>query len=252
MQAVVGSVWLLLGCACMAGCAYLIWEDNYFGVILLWPGAVLSQFGIATIWCPHIGVKLLGKDATGFIPVYRAVIFFPFLLVAWIWWLIRYVILVCKKEPAYDKVWDNVYVGRYPLFSGFPENTELVVDLTTEMYGMKSKNPACRYVVAPALDTCAPSADVWLNAIKEIIDTRLLSPSSDIYVHCAYGHGRSGITVAAAMVRIGTCASFETALQHLRETRPSINWQPSQENAAFDLIGLPTELPEVFMPNEAG
>ena len=255
MNIVVGTVWILLGCACMAGCGHLVWEGKYEGLILFWPGAILGQFGICHIWCPQIGVMMLGKSSNGFIPLYRTVIFLPYLLCAWLWWLIRYAVLLCKNEPAYDKVWDNVYVGRHPVFSGFPENTGLVIDLTTEMYGIKPKdNPGCRYMVAPALDTCSPDPEAWHSVIKEIIDTKLTMPSTIIYVHCAYGHGRSGITVAAAMVRTGVCANFEIAAGHLKGERPSINWQPVQEFAALQLIDplTTTELSDIMLPPEAG
>ena len=245
-----GIVWIAIGLAVL-GLAVLLhlllFCDARYGFLLyimLWPAGVLIFIGIAHICFPKRGVKILGKSTTnGSLPWLQSTLFFPYLLSAWIGWAVRCAYLRIKREPICSKVWDGVYVGRYPLFSSrIPDEVTVVVDLTTEFPGVYGER---EYYGCFAFDTDTPDPTEWYAVATQI--AKCHAKGEKILVHCAYGHGRSGVTAALAMLLASEppkdVSSFEAARTFLRQGRPCIQWYPRQQAEAQTALDMKAAVP---------
>ena len=58
------------------------------------------------------------------------------------------------------------------------------------------------------------------------------------YVHCANGHGRSGLFAAMLLVYDGHCKTIDEALIVMRQQRKVLNWQPHQQHVAEQALEL--------------
>src|SRR5438046_497691 len=62
-----------------------------------------------------------------------------------------------------------------------------------------------------------PEARAFLHVVQTI-----LASSQPVYIHCAQGHGRSAIVVAAVLIAKGLASDVESAERLIRERRPSV------------------------------
>ena len=57
-----------------------------------------------------------------------------------------------------------------------------------------------------------------------------------MYIHCANGHGRSGVFAAIMLVARGLLSDLDEAKKYLKEKRSVINWQEHQQDVAEDVL----------------
>lgn len=135
------------------------------------------------------------------------------------------------REHAFDRIASNVYLGCRLHHSDAPTLARLgvcsVLDVCAE-FGETEPLRRLRYLSLPVLDTDASSLKTlqigadWLQQETAI---------GSVYVHCALGHGRSALFVAAFLLQSGRVRTPDEAVAFIKEQRPGIKLHPKQRTA---------------------
>lgn len=176
----------------------------------LWPAI---SFAVVASGYLYFGPCVYGKSAQGTLSPFNQLLLLPYLVYLWAAW---YLLRLIKQETAYDQLSDSIYIGRRLLGREFPSHMEHVIDLTCEFSEPKPLRDA-NYHSFQVLDGFVPSPeqlDLWV--------TEAATFSGDIYIHCAEGHGRTGLFAAALLVKKGQFQSVEEALSFVKSKRPLV------------------------------
>ena len=239
---VLGGVWVFLGFVFGGLLLLLLFTADSdaspprwpWALVLVWPAAALVFVGVLHAVVPAAGVRLMGKcPEQGRLSPPRVLLLLPYYALAWVWWALRVGVLSCLRgEALHTEVWDGVHVGRYPVVASWlPDGVDVVVDLTAEFPGVTREG--VEYIGCFAFDTDTPDPEEWFLAATTVAARR--REGKRVLVHCAYGHGRSGVTAALAMLLCPAqtdVKSFEEAAAYLKARRSCIHWYPHQEAAA--------------------
>ncbi|MHA3774767.1 phosphatase [Verrucomicrobiota bacterium sgz303538] len=171
---------------------------SLWGALLIWLGVDFVLLGIAHFRGAH---GVFGKRPDGTLPVWGWLLFLPLLIyTAGVWHLIR----LFSREPRINRVSDDLVVGRRLLAHEYPGQFTNYIDLTAEFEEPRSVRQADGYLAFPILDASAPSPE----ALREVVAR--LRPGRT-FVHCAQGHGRTGLFAMAVMLSSGACAMWRRA-----------------------------------------
>ena len=164
---------------------------SLWGVLLIWLGTNFVLLGIAHFRGTH---GLFGKRPDGTLPVWSWLLFFPLLIyTAGVWHLIR----LFSQEPRINRVSDNLVVGRRLLAHEWPRGFYNYIDLTAEFEEPRPlRQSRNRYRAFPILDASAPTPEALREAVLRL-------SSGSTFVHCAQGHGRTGLFAMAVMLSSG-------------------------------------------------
>lgn len=187
--------------------------------LLLW--ASLS-FALAGLGYLGLGPRVFGKREDGSLRWPAAVLAAPYLAFGWCaWQAVR-----LGPEETWNRVAPWLYLGRRPARDELPEEVTTVVDLTAEF-------PVNRRILGERGYLCLPTLDAHVpddQALASLVD-RALERGGVLYVHCAYGHGRSALVAAAMLLRRGEAAGPDEAVARLKAARPRVKLSPSQRAA---------------------
>lgn len=179
-------------------------------LLVFWPAA---SFAVVASGYFHIGPSVFGKSADGKLALANQIVLLPYLLYLWsVWRCIR----IVKRESASDWLTEDIVIGRRLLSHECPDSIEHVVDLTcefTEPKALRSRS----YQSLRILDTSVPSLKQlrrWVNQSSELTGT--------LYIHCAEGHGRTGLFAAALLLQRGDCSSPAEAISFIQNKRPLV------------------------------
>lgn len=182
-----------------------------------WTG---GSFALVALGYAHtrLGASVLGKRANGRIAPLHKLLLFPYLAFTWtVWHLYR----LLDRTPATHRIADDLVVGRRLLPHELPGEFAHYVDLTAEFEEPKSIRNHASYFSLPVLDADVPGKLALRAACQRMAVGR-------VYVHCAQGHGRTGMFAAALLAERGVVTSASQALNLLRQQRPGINWNARQ------------------------
>lgn len=205
----------LLGCALIGfGATRRDWL-----ISLVWLGGNFLALGIAY---GRGSYRVLGKRSDGTLSRSRRLAFLPFLIfTAAVWHLAR----LFSREAARNAVAHDLVVGRRLLPAESKEDFDNYVDLTAEFAEPDPIRRSPGYVCFPILDGAAPAPEALRTAVSSLRPGRT-------YVHCAQGHGRTGLFAVAILLTRGTVGTVEDALQVLQRARPGIRLNSEQLNCA--------------------
>lgn len=204
------------------------------GALLLGLGLVQGGWMLLAVWLglnflalafahlrgnPH----LFGKRADGSLPLWSWVVFFPLLALTLLLWHLGRL----STEAKWNKVNDQLFVGRRLLGAEVPDAFENYVDLTSEFSEPGIIRRGKGYRLFPILDASAPTAEALLAFVKS------LGPGKT-FIHCAQGHGRTGLVALAVLMVSGAAENVESGLQTLKAARPGINLSKKQLQCAED------------------
>jgi hypothetical protein len=183
----------------------------------IWLGIDFLILGIAHGRGAH---GVLGKRTDGTLPGWSWMLFLPLhLYTIGLWHVVR----LLGREPACNVVTDKVVVGRRLLPSEQVGEFENYVDLTAEFAEPGAVRRSESYRSFPILDGAAPSAEALRAAIAQLRPGRT-------FIHCAQGHGRTGLFTVAVLLQQDGVQSLEGALQMLRSARPGIQLNQLQRD----------------------
>jgi protein-tyrosine phosphatase len=217
--------------------------SNYFFLLFLWPATNNLLFSIAYLFNGDLGLCMLGKSSkTGKLSPISTFFFFPSLLSMYLFWRVKHCIL---GEPICEMVHDGIWVGRYPIdidvnderFQNLPLTH--VVDLTAEFPSKDSFHGKLKYLNAPSLD-CLLAHEKDLVKCLDIVCKAHMNSSTNTctYVHCANGHGRSGLFAGMMLVVLKQCVNLDESKIYMRRKRKCINWQKHQQIVAENALKM--------------
>lgn len=190
------------------------------GWLLLWPAL---SFAIVALAYAGVGARAFGKQPDGRMRPWAVFALLPYLLLTWgTWHLARR----SSRERVFDEVVPGVLVGRRLLPGELPSGVTAVLDLTSEFIEPECIRGACRYVSLPILDASTLPVERVSPVLRELATLPGL-----LYVHCAQGHGRTGMIAAALLVARGDAPDAKTALARVQQARPGVRLSAHQERA---------------------
>ena len=191
-----------------------ILERGWF-LIAVWLGGNFLVLGVAHSRGSH---RVFGKRADGTLPLWSWLVFLPLLLyTTMVWHLIR----LFSREPAHSVVTEQLVVGRRLLPSEFQGEFDNFVDLTAEFSEPSSIRHSPSYRSFPILDGGAPTPEALRAAVASLRPGRTV-------IHCAQGHGRTGLFALAVLLSSGIARNVEDGLQMLTKARPGIRLSKGQ------------------------
>ncbi|MGV3605142.1 MAG: hypothetical protein ACO1RA_01960 [Planctomycetaceae bacterium] len=157
-------------------------------------------------------------------PISSSLFLFPYLIFAYSVWTLQ---VLFSKESAFDVVNDSLIVARRLHSSEYPEGVTLICDLTAEFCDPFAIRKLDAYYPAPILDggTLMPYELTFL--VRELA----LQPGGRLLIHCANGHGRTGMVAAAWLIGYGFAKNVDEALEQLQKVRPGIHLRTLQRKA---------------------
>jgi len=197
-------------------------------LLLLWPGA---SFLIVAMAYLTGDVRYFGKRRDGTRHWLAGFALWPYLLLAKIVWSTQ---VALSRESATDVVNDRLVVSRRLRDAEFPADVTHVLDLTCEFVEPRATRRRLRFTCIPLLDAGAATPEALISeacALPPPEDGRLL-------VHCANGHGRTGMFAAVWLVAHGYATSATDAIQMLQSVRPAIALRRRQRDAVTEAVRL--------------
>lgn len=189
--------------------------------------ASLVSFLVSIASHPYINLPLLlGKSSDGSFPIWSRIMFSPYLYFVRLFSTLR---RLTSGEPPYSEVCDGLFVGGWPSsLEKLPPGNPAVIDCTCEL-PRKKEVSGLAYLCVPIWDTRAPQPAEIESAVRWACRKR--SQNIPIFVHCAYGHGRSVAVMCALLVALGLAEDWKNAEKMIRERRPYIRMNSLHRNA---------------------
>ncbi len=202
-------------------------SDGNLYLLLLWPSASMGIVGFAYLFNNQ---KVFGKNEKGKLGIFNLLFLFPYIIyLSGIWRLLR----LLKSENAVDRIDENLYIGRRLLSAELPDNIITVVDLTCEFSEPRKIINNTDYKNFKILDASAPNPEILTDFVKKL--SRI---NNTIYIHCAEGHGRTGLVATLLLVAKGKADTFQEAYEILKNKRPLIRLKRIQKKCAEKCVDL--------------
>ena len=141
------------------------------------------------------------------------------LYVSAVWHVVR----LLSREPKTSVLNDDIVLSRRLLGHELPEGIASVVDLSceftepTERWGLQS------YLCHPMLDGTGSTSDEIRELANEII--KMPKP---LLIHCAQGHGRTGLVAAAVLIVSDRAQTAADAISIIQAVRPGVELNKAQ------------------------
>ncbi|KAM3685147.1 hypothetical protein ACJW31_11G096300 [Castanea mollissima] len=189
--------------------------------------ASLVDFLVSIASLPSIDLPLLlGKNPDGTFPIWSKIMFSPYLNFVRGFSALR---RLKSGEDPYSEVSEGLYVGGWPYSPDkLPPGNPAVIDCTCELPRMLEFSGHA-YLCIPAWDTRAPKPADIATAVRWACRKRALN--RPVFIHCAYGHGRSVAVMCALLVALGKAEDWKNAERLIRERRPYIHMNALQHMA---------------------
>jgi hypothetical protein len=225
-----GFVFGVLAAAVAWGClgAGSVW----LRILLGWSS--LAFLGIALAYGLR-SPRLLLKRRDGRLRCWSWLLFWPYHVVSH---LSLALYRLSAREAPFHEIRPGLFLGsclrpRDALRLGQP-GTVAVLDLTSEFTEVEILRRSGRYTCLPLLDHTAPSRSELESAVA-LIREHLAHPP--VFVHCAVGHGRSALVVAAFLLSQGSAITLQAAVACLKSKRPGVRINAAQMNRLREFAG---------------
>ena len=183
--------------------------------LLLW--SALS-FGIVSLGYAGVGPRIFGKGRDGRIPLPLKLLNLPYLVYTWaVWHLCR----LLSREASFNQIDDELVIGRRLLAKEAPEGFDHYVDLTAEFEEPAAIRARPSYRCLPILDASVPS----LSELKSVVEN---AAAGRAFVHCAQGHGRTGLFALALLLHRKRVQTIEEGIGLLQSFRPAVRLNRTQ------------------------
>ncbi len=192
-------------------------------VALAW---VSIAFGWVAISYALNGTITNKKNGTIFLGT-RIILAPYFLLLYSIWFLQG---LLGSEETYHRLVPIEVYLGRYT--TDIPDDVTLLVDLTSEF---ETQTGNFESISVPSLDAVGPGVDELDWVVNKIIENEGMT-----YLHCASGHGRSGLVAASLLIAERVVETGPEAIAYLKEIRRGVGLSRAQERTLEKWLAIET------------
>jgi hypothetical protein len=189
-------------------------ERDWF-LVAVWLGGDFLVLGLAHQRGSH---RVFGKRPDGTLPLWSWLLFLPLLIYTTVVW---HFVRLFSREAARNEVTERLVVGRRLLPFELEGEFDNIVDLTAEFSEPPTIRSSPAYRSFPILDGAAPTPEALGVAVASLRPGRT-------FVHCAQGHGRTGLFALAVLLRSGVIGSVEDGLKLLSAARPAIRLNKEQ------------------------
>ncbi len=218
----IGSLYLLLAAAF---CLVAVLTCGA-GWILLWPGGCFAMVALTYyVRAPWA----LGKSDTGQISRRHRFALWPYFLFCQIVWS---VLTTFRKEDPFNEISPGIVIGRRLLAREYPGCFDQVIDLTAEFTEPVAVRTAGDYRSFPILDASVPSARRLIDFVRSLDNLH-----GTTFIHCAVGHGRSGMFCAVLLLAKQRADTPDEALQMIYANRPGV-WLRKGQRRIVDQAAL--------------
>jgi hypothetical protein len=186
-----------------------------WALLTLWLGGDFCALALAHARGTH---NLFGKRPDGTLPFWSWILFLPLLGYSWLVW---HALRLLIREPASNGVTDQLVIGRRLMASELQGQFDNFVDLTSEFAEPRRIRASPAYRSFPVLDGGAPAPEALRAAVQGLRPGRT-------FVHCAQGHGRTGLFALAMLLNSGTARDVDQGLQMLQAARPRVHLSKPQ------------------------
>lgn len=204
-------------------CAFYALSVQPLWLRLLMVSLALCWLGVGIAYA-GVGGRIFGKRRDGRL-AWWSVLFWPF-------HGLNFLFLSSfrrgKKENRFDLIDDKIVLGcqlsREHEAELAAHSVCAVLDLTCE-FAEASFLRHLDYRSIPILDTHTPPLEALQEGADFLVQSAAQGP---VYVHCALGHGRSALFVAAYLIRSRKAKTADEAIEFIRARRPNIGLHPGQ------------------------
>ncbi len=157
---------------------------------------------------------LLGKKRDGTMQIYQRLLLGPYFGLTWfLWQMLRW----CSRKPSVQKVCDDLYIGRRLLAKELLDEPKFdhYVDLTAEMEDPEQIRLMPGYRCLPILDASTPDRRELRATLEAVKD-------GTTFIHCAQGHGRTGMVALALLHFRRRVLNLDEGLALLQKVRPGV------------------------------
>ena len=224
---------LLVFAAIFAAELAYAYSEGYWWVALLglWPllsvVTVTSFYALASVSSP-LGVRLMSGDLW---PAIQPLLW-PFQWVARALTHAKRSILGEQTRPSHvlPKLWLGMHPSAAELRILEAQGVVHIVDLCAELpANPRVLLPPYQRLHVPALDRCPPSAQQLAEATTWALDR--MNEGHSVYVHCAFGRGRSAMMCAAIVLVLKQAQGAQEAMALVRKARPGVSLKSAQWRA---------------------
>ena len=196
--------------------------------LLLW--SALS-FGIVASGYAGIGPRVIGKSRDGRISLPLKILNLPYLTYTWaVWHLCR----LMSREASYNKIDEELVIGRRLLAKEVPEGFDHYIDLTAEFEEPAAIRARPGYRCLPILDASVPSFRELQGVVEDTAAGRA-------FIHCAQGHGRTGLFALALLLHRKRVETIEEGVGLLQSLRPAVRLNQAQIEFAHRYLRFNSE-----------
>lgn len=199
-----------------------------WSLLLGWPAVSFAVVGMAYF----LGdARVFGKRDDGSRYWLATAALLPYLLFAHLVWLAQ---ISLSAEPAASVVNDWLVISRRLRSHELPPQIAQICDLTCELTDPARFRLRDSYVCHPILD--AGAAD----AARLAAFAKLLPPSDagKLLIHCANGHGRTGMFAAIWLLAHGFATSADDAVEAVQKARPGVSLRRRQYHLILEVDSL--------------
>merc|ERR1719272_1636139 len=102
---------ILLICYAVATGLLVAWRHQFWALVFVWPTFLYALITYAYIFDGTFGARLFNKDprTTGHIPLWRLLVFSPYLVLSWVVWWLKHVLFLSHEDP-YTLVAPGLYL----------------------------------------------------------------------------------------------------------------------------------------------
>ena len=192
------------------------WEPSWRW-IFFWPAANLL---VASFFYMINSPACFGKKKTGALRILNYLFFLPYVVgLWWVWFLFA----KHARENPFDMVNKQLWIGRrLDEREAAQSDFENIIDLTaefTEVPAFRERN----YIPLYMLDGAVPDA----HALKKLV-AKFSQLTGKSLVHCAQGHGRTGLVAVAILLETNPQLDLDSALEILKRARPGVHCNKRQ------------------------
>jgi hypothetical protein len=175
------------------------------------------NFSVLTLAYTTRNPLIWGKQADGRLSLARAAVMWPCHALNQ---AIFHVMRLTTSSRPFDEITPGLFLGRRLAGTeGELQRFRAVLDLTAEFTEPAALRGAEHYRCLPVLDHTPPQPEQLRRALEFIEAHRQAGP---VLVHCAAGHGRSALVLAAWLLQTGQAADPDAAMARLRQSRPNV------------------------------